>query len=390
MYYSSFGILALIMHIIVNADKLFRSHKKGPNAAVRGRFRAFLFSIMIFYISDIIWGALYESKIVPLAYADTVVFFVSMAMTLLLWIRFINIYLNRFNTTSRIIHYIAWSIFTSELIVIIINFFYPLMFTFKADGEYVPGPARYLLLVIHLILFSLISLITLVRAAKTKDRDRLHHNAICISGIVMALFVALQAQYPLLPFYAIGCLIATSIINTYVVVDERMTNAQQLGTAKAAAFKDSLTSIRNANAFNEYKTDLENKVRKGVVAEYGLVVFDLNDLKTVNDTQGHDAGDRYIREGSRLICTAFKHSPVFRIGGDEFVAVLLNDDYQHRDGLVASFNRQVDENLKNRQVVISAGMSTFVPGQDSCVNDVFARADERMYVRKKELKNRRA
>ena len=378
------------MHIIVNADTLFRSHKKGPHAAVRGRFRAFLYSIMIFYISDIIWGALYESKIVVLAYADTVLFFVSMALTLLLWIRFINIYLNRFNTTSKIFHYIAWSIFTTDLIIIIINFFNPLMFAFKPDGEYVPGPARYLILIIQLVLFSTISLITLFRAAKTKDRDRLHHHAICISGVVMALFVALQAQYPLLPFYAIGCLIATSIINTYVVVDERLTNAQQLSTTKAAAFKDSLTSVRNANAFNEYKKDLETKVKKGVVAEYGIVVFDFNDLKKVNDTQGHDAGDKYLQDGCRLICVAFKHSPVFRVGGDEFVAVLLNDDYQHRDGLVASFNKQVDENLKNKQVIVSAGMSTFVPGQDSGVDDVFARADERMYVRKKELKNRRA
>lgn len=388
MYYSSIGVIALIMHVIVNADTLFRSHK-GLNASTRGRYRAFLYSVMIFYISDSFWGSLHELGFVPLTYFDTIVFFLSMSLTLLLWIRFINVYLNRNTASSKVLLYSGWTIFSLEILAIIVNFFYPLMFSFKADGEYVPGKVRYAFLAVQLVLFLLVSVVTLIRALKTKDRDRLHHNAIGISGLVMAFFIAVQAQFPLMPFYAIGCLFATSIINTYVTVDERVTTAKQLVSVRSTAFKDSLTSVRNSNAFNEYKKDLENKVKKGVVAEYGLVVFDLNDLKKVNDIQGHEAGDKYIQEGCRLICISFKHSPVFRIGGDEFVAVLLNDDYQHRDGLCSSFNKQVDENLKNGLVVVSSGMSIFVPGQDSGVDDVFARADEKMYVRKKELKARR-
>ncbi len=385
MYYSSFGLLALIMHIIVNADILFRSHK-GPNASVRGRYRSFLYSIMLFYISDIVWGSLYEMRITPVVYFDTFMFFFSMGLTLLLWMRFINAYLNRYNVSSKILLYSGWAIFTLEFVLLIVNFFVPIMFGFKEDGEYVPGKARYLIMIIQLVLFSLISIITLIRAARTKDRDRLHHNAIGISGLVMALLVALQAQYPLLPFYAIGCLLATSIINTYVGVDERRMSSNLLGNARAVAFKDTLTSVRNANAYNEYKKDLENKVKKGVVVEFGLVVFDLNDLKKVNDTLGHEAGDRYIQEGCRLICVSFKHSPVFRIGGDEFVAVLLNDDYQHRDGLCSCFNKQVDDNKTNGQVIVSSGMSIYDPRNDSGVDDVFARADELMYARKKQLK----
>jgi GGDEF domain-containing protein len=54
-------------------------------------------------------------------------------------------------------------------------------------------------------------------------------------------------------------------------------------------------------------------------------MFDLNDLKHINDRYGHERGDEYIVNCCRLICQVFKHSPVFRIGGDEFVALLRGE-----------------------------------------------------------------
>ena len=90
------------------------------------------------------------------------------------------------------------------------------------------------------------------------------------------------------------------------------------------------------------------------------------------------------------ICITFDHSPVFRIGGDEFVAVLMNSDYENRENLINYFNSEIEDNLKHGKVIVSAGVGIFDPVIDECFDDVFKRADEMMYLRKQELKSRSA
>ena len=119
-----------------------------------------------------------------------------------------------------------------------------------------------------------------------------------------------------------------------------------------------------------------------------MAVFDLNGLKLINDTQGHEAGDACIVEASRFICRQVRHSPVFRIGGDEFVAILENRDYENREQLLAGFNRQTEENLREgREVVIACGLADYEPGADVGFHDVFSKADGQMYDRKRALKD---
>lgn len=135
--------------------------------------------------------------------------------------------------------------------------------------------------------------------------------------------------------------------------------------------------------------ELESDVDKGTLKEYGVVVFDLNGLKAINDTQGHEAGDEYIKSACRLICVQYKHSPVFRIGGDEFVVILKGGDYEIREELDKTFREMIDDNQEKGLVVVSSGMAVYVPGADDNYNDVFKRADELMYERKTALKARR-
>ena len=101
---------------------------------------------------------------------------------------------------------------------------------------------------------------------------------------------------------------------------------------------------------------------------------------------GHEAGDEYIKSASRLICTQFTHSPVFRIGGDEFVVLLKGSDYEHRKELEESFKKTIEENKRNGLVVVSSGLAVYEPDSDQNYNDVFNRADQLMYECKKSLK----
>ena len=99
-------------------------------------------------------------------------------------------------------------------------------------------------------------------------------------------------------------------------------------------------------------------------------------------------GDRYIRDACRLICRTFQHSPVYRVGGDEFTVVLRGEDHQNRAALRERFDRAIDEAEGDPRIIVAMGMADFEPGRDPAVNHVFKRADERMYLRKQELKKR--
>ena len=116
------------------------------------------------------------------------------------------------------------------------------------------------------------------------------------------------------------------------------------------------------------------------------MVCDVNGLKQVNDNLGHKAGDEYIRSASQLICDHFKHSPVYRIGGDEFVVVLEGPDFVHRERIMAELNEAVVANREAGKVVVACGLSEYNPLMDREVHAIFERADALMYARKIELK----
>ena len=161
-------------------------------------------------------------------------------------------------------------------------------------------------------------------------------------------------------------------------------------------YVDALTSVRNKGAFSAYLDDLQNKMdNPSENLEFAVCVFDCDDLKTVNDKYGHDKGDIYLKTASRLICRIFQHSPVFRIGGDEFSAVLHNEDFRNRDELIERFENEkaiINSSTDKlwEQVHITMGLSVFNPSMDHAIIDTVRRADKDMYGNKraKKAKNR--
>lgn len=157
------------------------------------------------------------------------------------------------------------------------------------------------------------------------------------------------------------------------------------------ATKDALTGIRNKTAYDaEVKrlmSDLENGDRS-----FGIVMIDLNYLKRINDTFGHEKGNIAIVTLCKLVCEIFAHSPVFRIGGDEFVVILRNSDYKNREKLVQQFNDRLAgiENTEGLQAwektSAAIGYAIFDESTDTGYDSVFRRADKAMYERKKDMR----
>ena len=154
--------------------------------------------------------------------------------------------------------------------------------------------------------------------------------------------------------------------------------------AQVKANVDALTGIKNKHAFMEAEERLNAQIAGGHAPEFAVVLLDVNDLKKVNDTIGHSAGDKYIRDACKLVCDTFKHSPVFRIGGDEFAVISRGDDYARIDELVAMVARHNEQAQRDGGIVISCGMARY--DKDASVAPVLERADQRMYANKSELK----
>ncbi len=156
--------------------------------------------------------------------------------------------------------------------------------------------------------------------------------------------------------------------------------------------RDALTSSKNRIAYENYKSALTERFKLGDRTPFAVAMFDINDLKVINDRYGHESGDVYIKNSCKLICDIFKHSPVFRIGGDEFVAIVSNSDYPKRWELLQSLRDYINVLAKSdlpdvNKVSIASGMAEYQSGTDSCLEDVFRRADDMMYKNKHIMKN---
>ncbi|MBR5376851.1 MAG: diguanylate cyclase [Lachnospiraceae bacterium] len=669
MYYSSFGILAVILHLIIN-NEVLRNGRKEPANSPHFRYWLFLNTLMFFYIADLVWGFAVDSGIRLLAYADTVLFFGTMALSVLLWTRYVAAFLDRNGTRARVFLAAGWLIFGSVVLCLLINFFYPIIFDFTDDVTYLPHYGRYILLAVQLLLFIATAVYSFFSTLRAEGRDRIHYAAVCASGAVMAVFIVVQNFFPFAPFYTIGCLIANCLLHVFVEEDEkreqdritavarknserysqiaaslaaeyeaiyyinietgkyfevsasasyeamnvpamgedfyretrenviryvhpddrafaesmycretmqknlegrksysykyrvmvcgepryfrfvvmlsedgehfvvcdkdiqdtitaetaliekqkigvtfsqiaeslasnydviyyvdadtgeyvgytthdiygelrvdesgsdffektkdnitflihpgdreRMLNVMNrdhllsaleerkqvdvqyrlvisdwvqftrmiarkssdgghliiavenideevkkendhlraLNTEKELARRDELTGIRNKTAFSELEQSIQDNIDKGMdYLPFAFVVCDLNDLKKVNDTEGHKAGDEYIRDSAKLLCEVFDHSPVFRIGGDEFAVFIRGDDYSAREKLMKRLHGEVMDNLEHDGgPVIAAGITEYDPKTDTDVNEIFDRADRLMYEDKRRLK----
>ena len=157
------------------------------------------------------------------------------------------------------------------------------------------------------------------------------------------------------------------------------------------ATKDALTGVKNKGAWMTAEARLNDEIANGSAC-FALAVCDINYLKELNDHCGHEAGDDLIRRCCHYICTTFKHSPVFRIGGDEFVVILERSDLEQKDELIRQFRKGMNHQepgIPNQPPVsVALGLSSYQPETDTCCADVFRRADAAMYENKAVMKNR--
>lgn len=181
------------------------------------------------------------------------------------------------------------------------------------------------------------------------------------------------------------------IIGVENITEEVIRENERLNAIESAnemARRDELTGAKNKNAYHELENAMQGNIDNGIdYFPFAIVVCDLNDLKLINDTLGHKAGDEYIKMACQMICDIYAHSPVFRIGGDEFCVVLSERDYARRDELLNELREKALDNLRTSNgPVLATGMAEYDINDKRKVSEIFDKADVRMYANKQELK----
>lgn len=383
MAYSIVGILAIAVHLIVNIDVILniRGEKKFSGEK---HYLFFLVSVIIYHITDAFWGFLYDAHLSAALFADTTVYFITMATSILLWGIFVYRYLS---SNNKMMIIVSAAIFAVQVVFITINFFTPILFKVTEACEYSALPARYAMLILQIAMFVILAAYTLYRATKNNGSLKRRHLTVSLFSVFMIISITLQVFFPLLPMYSAGYLFGICALHSFVVQDERANQRMELEQAQYRVSIDPLSGAMSKYAYVDLENEIDGAINTGQMEPFAIVVFDLNDLKVVNDTEGHEVGDEFIVASVKLIKEHFDNYPVYRVGGDEFAVILTKDGFDKKDDLLESFNRQIDENAKNKdKLVISAGLATFIPGQDTTIMHTFTRADRLMYVRKNQLK----
>ena len=152
------------------------------------------------------------------------------------------------------------------------------------------------------------------------------------------------------------------------------------------AVVDGLTGVGNKTAYLEKIHSLDDAIRRGT-ASFTVYVFDLNGLKGINDKYGHESGDTAITDAAEALKAVFGKENLYRIGGDEFIAVfdgMKKPDTERCFADLEKAMRSLDltGKLYKGPLAIAKGAAAFCPGEDKEYRDVFRRADQSMYEEK--------
>ena len=271
----------------------------------------------------------------------------------------------------------------------IISLFNGMIFSINENGRFCRGDSYWLYLLFCGITFVFILHVFVRMALKSRAR-----NIVCMVIIALIVIIGQAANTidgSIDSGYFSICITATLL---YIFIQNMLRHkmVETINMEKNISNHDALTKVMSRISFDNKVHELDAQIEQNPDAvKFVVCECDLNNLKQVNDSFGHNVGDEYIINCCKVICNFFKHSPVFRIGGDEFVAILQSDDYDNfesikKEILKFSTDEMTKQGALNEKKSFSAGFALYDSTKDHSFCNVMKRADSEMYETKKMLK----
>ena len=156
-----------------------------------------------------------------------------------------------------------------------------------------------------------------------------------------------------------------------VFLASEITNHQLMDRLEAMSTTDALTGLRNRAAMLQRLESLDGTC-------FGVVNLDVNGLKTVNDTQGHEAGDRLLIQAAEALQKVYYYDDIHRTGGDEFIVVMPGIARETFDRKLKRFLETMEKNDE-----VSFAVGSYWSDGSVDLNTAFRLADDAMYADKK-------
>lgn len=222
------------------------------------------------------------------------------------------------------------------------------------------------------------------RAHGTKDLDVLEFEdpQISTNDEIEDLAVALSSMCRDMKTYTAELILSEKRMH---VLKERVVKMHTL------AHKDALTGAGNKAAYEDIVKRMDWDILAGK-AKFAIIMMDLNYLKKVNDTFGHERGNLYLINAYKIIKEFFREEDIFRIGGDEFAIILQGEEYEKAVSNLTAFRERISEQIKNsdlepwERISVACGIAFYNSENHEESLDVFKEADKVMYEEKKRMK----
>ena len=254
MFYAIIGILAVIIHLIINYDILLG--REWQNMPSSREYKLFQYSVIAYYLTDIIWGLLYKTGHDTLIYTDTLAYYVSLSFSVLFWCKYVVSYLELGNRIGKALNICAILFFVSEMIALVVNLFTPFFFHFDEEGNFSTGILRLVVFVIQMIMFVVVAIPSFITSFRNTSETRSRGFTVSVCSLFMVVMGFIQTKFPLIPLYAIGLLIATCLLHVYVHEAEKISEMkmQQILAENIAANKAKTIFLQNMS--HEIRTPL--------------------------------------------------------------------------------------------------------------------------------------
>ena len=174
-------------------------------------------------------------------------------------------------------------------------------------------------------------------------------------------------------------------------IDAQMKRDQEFAEAQEAAMRDALTGVKNRRAFVKTEKEFNAAIADGKCDAFALAVCSVMDVDRLLAAGETERAEGMLTEACALICDIFRHSPVYRLGEDQFTVVLKNRDLKNRDRLMELLQAAVDEN-RNRggeALALATGIAHFDPAVDASLQSVVERANIAMYESRLKLEKKK-
>ena len=336
--YSVIGFIAIAVHLIINFKVMFNPESNADRKAGR-MYRWLMLTIFAYYITDAMWGILAGLNWIPLLFVDTTIYYIAMCAAILCYYRYFVEYLEMKNWKGHLFTWFGTAFFITEIICLIINFFHPCFFWFDETDAYVAGTIRYIALWVQVAMFAFSSVVTLIDALKTDDdAGRNRHLAIFFFSLIMLIAVIFQERYPLLPFYALGCLLGSCVLHVYVVGDEEQQNKAMLEVA-----------LNQAEAANRAKTTFLNNMSHDIRTPMNAIIG------YTGLASGHIDNKQQVQDYLTKIGQASEHllsliNDVLDMSRIESGKVSISEDNEDLAEILHTLRNIVQSDVNNKQL----------------------------------------